>query len=328
MPAAYPESLVATLMEALAAELPDVSADRLRQAAERAAGLVHEPDDDVEVDDYLARVDAATDSGERARLLRELAATLERTGDVDRALSARIGALAEDADGASGERLTRLARASERTDELAAALDAVLASELDGDTAAELGLALASIHRDAGRAGDALAALESAARSAPRRADVLRALSDAYVGAGRLRASLDVLARLVNATASGPELANLYRELAAGWQRLDRFDRAAECWEWVLSLAPEDEDAYAVLEPLYRESRNLSALVHLMCRRAERCAPAERADVFVAVAEIYRHELGDTGRAVDFYRAAADNAPDRLDILFDSGRAVPGARGP
>jgi len=316
MPAAHPDSsLVAALMEALATELPDVSSDRLRQAAERAAGVVPEVDDDAEVDSYLARVDAETEPGERARLLRELATILERCGDVERALSACIGALTEDPDGASGERLMRLARASQRTDELVTALDAVLAGEVDGAAAAGLWLALSSLHRDAGRDDDRLAALEAAARNAPHRADVLRALSDAYAGAGRLRASLDVLARLVDTTSSGPELANLYREMAAGWQRLDRFDRAAECWEWVLSLAPEDDDAYAVLEPLYRESRNLPALVHLMCRRAERCAPAERADVFVAVAEIYRRELGDTGRAVDFYRAAADNAPDRLDIL-------------
>ncbi len=312
MPAPRNDSpLLSALVEALAEEFPDVAAERLRQAAERAAGAVGEPDDDAEVDAYLARVDAAIDPCERGRLLCDLAALLERGGDLDRALSARIGALTEDPDGARGARLVSLARATRRTDELIDALEAVLASELDNDTAAGLWLALASL-----RAGqEALQALESAARVAPRRADVLRALADAYAGAGRQRASLDTLARLVDVTASGPELAALYREMAAGWQRLDRFDRAAECWEWVLSLAPEDDGAYAVLEPLYREGRRFPELIHLMCRRAERCAPAERADVFVAVAEIYRGELGDTGRAVDFYRAAADNAPDRLDIL-------------
>src|ERR1700759_4966261 len=87
---------IEVLVRALLDEFPELDAKRVRAAVERATAKVAHAALDTEghrfVDLHLARVEASEDSIERARILRELAASLEDRGDAERALVVRLAA--------------------------------------------------------------------------------------------------------------------------------------------------------------------------------------------------------------------------------------------
>lgn len=343
--------LRAYLADALAAELPEVDPRRLRTALDRAVArvvpqrpteiaaeiaagadpaaltdLIEEAEavfrDTAQweelVDLHVARVSASGDHAERAAILLELAALLEHEmGDRDRALAAQLAAFGEVPDSAALPELERLATATGAWDELALRLGDVIRRGDAGDTTtAAASLLLATIYRDHFDDTDsALAALERAAAAAPHIAALSRALADAYTRAGRLPRALDQLGRMVCWVESDEHRAALYREMAAGWEELGLLDRAAECYEWVLSFAPGDDDAFSQLTRLYGAGSNWRALIETLGRRATNLEPAERAPLFLDIAAIYEEQLGDHSGATDFYQTVNELDPGRPDVL-------------
>lgn len=106
----------------LRAEFPELDAERLKAAVERAVARVASASLDTEgyrvVDLHLQKVEATEESEERSKILRELATTLEERGDAERALVVRLSAFGEVATQEDLGPLLRLARITERWSEL------------------------------------------------------------------------------------------------------------------------------------------------------------------------------------------------------------------
>src|SRR5262245_7685060 len=90
---------IEVLVRALLDEFPELDKERVRAAVERATAKVAHAALDTEghrfVDHHLARVEASEDSAERARILRDLAVSLEERRDAERALMVRLAAFGE-----------------------------------------------------------------------------------------------------------------------------------------------------------------------------------------------------------------------------------------
>ncbi len=292
-PALEPEVLE-DLGRALAEELGELPAARVRAALARAAARIAEDYasaagwEDV-VDAHLSRVAEADEGEDRAVALLQLAAFLEQeTGDTDRALSARLGALAEAPEAVDGDELLRLAMST-------------------------------------GRAGEVAGALAAAIDAAPGQADKLRALAGTCAAAGRLPQRIDALAALAEVTFEDAARAQLHREMAAGWEQLELLDEAAASHEWVLALAPDDTTAHAALARIYRATGNWRALIDLLGRQVD-AADAEdtlgRATRLRDIAAIYERELGDRGGALDAYRQADEIEPDHPEVVAALARLL------
>src|SRR5688572_28447216 len=106
----------------LRSEFPDLDAERLRGAVERAVARVSSASLDTEgyqvVDLHLQKVEATEESAERSKILRELSENLEQRKDAERALVVRLSAFSELATQADLGPLLRLARITERWSEL------------------------------------------------------------------------------------------------------------------------------------------------------------------------------------------------------------------
>lgn len=270
------------------------------------------------VDLHVARIGACRDPEERAAILLELAYLFEHEmGDLERALAARLGSFNEAPSAAAVAELERLAAHTGRWQELALRLDEVSTRTLEPATAAAVALSLAAVCRDhADDPGGELLALERGAVAAPGDRRLLDALIALHRAADRPLDVVEAQTRLVDVVTDDDERAALYREMAAGWERIERYDRAAECHERVLTFtAACDDDAYAHLVRLYRASESWRALADTMARRAFVLEADERATLLCQSAAICDRELGDDLGAIDFYQAADDAAPDRADVL-------------
>ncbi|HTM22179.1 MAG TPA: tetratricopeptide repeat protein [Kofleriaceae bacterium] len=290
-PPAIDPQVLEDLTRALADELPELAGPRLRTAVARAAARVAEDYAGAEgweelIDAQLARVADADDAEDRAAALLQLAAFLEQeVGDVDRALSARLGALAEAPDAVDGDELLRLAM-------------------------------------ETGRSAEVAAALSAAVRTAPGQADKLRALAATSADAGRLPQKIEALAALADVTIEEVGRAQLYREMAAGWEELGHAEQAAECHEWVLAFAPGDARALDALARIYRAGGRWPALIDVLGRRLDGSEPAARAALLRDLADVYERELGDRGGAIDALRLADELEPDRLDVVTSLARLL------
>src|SRR5262245_32496629 len=78
------------------AEFPELDAERLRGAVEKAVARVASASLDTEgyrvVQVQIEKVEATEESEERSKILRELSETLEQRSDADRALVVRLSA--------------------------------------------------------------------------------------------------------------------------------------------------------------------------------------------------------------------------------------------
>src|SRR4051794_21615471 len=138
----------------LRSEFPELDAERLRGAVERAIARVASASLDTEgyavVDLHLQKVEASEESSERSKILRELSENLEQRGDADRGLVTRLSAFSEAPQAADVFPLLRLARITERWAELP--LDAMSALiDINSDDAAKQLSALADAWQHVGR---------------------------------------------------------------------------------------------------------------------------------------------------------------------------------
>src|SRR4029079_6985684 len=138
----------------LRAEFPELDAERLKHAVERALARVAAASLDTEgyrvVDLHLQKVEASEESEERSKILRELSQTLEERGDAERALVVRLSAFSEVATQADIIPLLRLARITDRWNELP--LDTLSALvDINHDDAAQQLADLATAWQHVGR---------------------------------------------------------------------------------------------------------------------------------------------------------------------------------
>ncbi len=126
---------------------------------------------------------------------------------------------------------------------------------------------------------------------------------------------LDALTVLVEI--DDPASAGRLREIAAAWRELGSAYRAADAYERVLLLAPDDEIAHDGLETFYRSTGEWPVLVDLLRRRAElpTINQADRAELHREIAQIHERELGDDAGAREAYREADRLVPDHPEVL-------------
>ena len=103
--------------------------------------------------------------------------------------------------------------------------------------------------------------------------------------------------------------------LADAWERRGDGYRAADCHEWMLSLAPGDDRAHAALERFYRDAAEWPALVALLQRRVERVEGRARAALWRELGALHDRELDDPAAALDAYRQADRLEPGRPEVL-------------
>jgi tetratricopeptide (TPR) repeat protein len=215
--------------------------------------------------------------------------------------------------------LERLYRRGERWGKLATVLDkrAEHFDETDPPRAVTYRKELASLRSE--RLGDdegAILRYEANLKHNERDADALRGLEKLYEKLGRTEDYLKTLERLAQVVAEG-ERASLWRRVAVEVEeREGGAQRAIRSYEAVLDLEPHAVDAYRSLERLYRAEKDWDSVVRLHERHiASSTVPAQKVELYVALATLYEHDLQDPHRAIDAHVHATDIAVDHRESL-------------
>jgi tetratricopeptide (TPR) repeat protein len=206
----------------LRAEFPELDAERLRAAIERAVSRVASSSLDTEgyrvVDLHLAKIEATEESEERSKILRELAESLEARSDSERALVVRLSAFSEVPLQDDIAPLLRLGRITERWNELPLEAMSALVDINHGDAIANLnGIATAFQH--VGRPYYAADCLERVLLIDPGDTKSFEALEVFYRSTAEWPVLVDLLGRRVVHANTDAEQAELYREMAIIYDR-------------------------------------------------------------------------------------------------------------
>ncbi len=266
------------------------------------------------------RLGIAATPHEKVAVLRETAKLVEEKGsDVDGAFE-RLGAAFEldPDDGDTREELDRLAVATKRWDDLAAAYEKGI-ERLDGVGQRELLEALARLHDtrrdDPRRALDAWDRLFRLDESDSRPLDEMDQLATLLSDWPTL---VRVLAKRAELTGDDEERASLCRRIGeARRDMLDDPQGAIDAYERALELEPESTFTLDNLIPLYEERKDHARLVDLYRRRVELCAEdddALRHQLLVDAAKAYEVGLGDRREAISLLRRALEGRPDDADV--------------
>jgi tetratricopeptide (TPR) repeat protein len=205
------------------------------------------------------------------------------------------------------EAALKLARRTERWAEVARLLEEKAARAGDPHAAARARRERADLLAE--RLGDtagALRELEAVLAADPNDRAALRAVEKLYEKEGRDVDYLKTVERLADLAESDAERLMLLRRLAAEWEeRGTGLDRAADALEQIMTLAPDDADAFRALARVYRQAKRFLALAEALERR--RGATADRAEARALAAElgqVYEEELRDDKRAAAAYADA------------------------
>ncbi|HET9624345.1 MAG TPA: hypothetical protein VFP84_23395, partial [Kofleriaceae bacterium] len=304
-----PEVLIRALLD----EFPELDPARVRTAVERAGARIAHATLDTEghrfVDHHLARVEATEESAERAKILRELADSLEARRDAERAIVVRLAAFAEAPAAVDLDPLLRLAQLTQRFGELPLD-DMVRLVALDDDASPRRLREIAAAWRELGAGYRAADCLERALALAPADEAAHEALELFYRSQGEWPALVDLLARRTVHVGDAEraellcELGQLYdRELGDAAAALDAYREADR-------LAPDRidvVDAIARLEQAAAESDG-EALISLdrLARLVKE--PKRRAGVLLRAADIARLHSYDKAQAL--YEQARGDDPD------------------
>lgn len=216
--------------------------------------------------------------------------------------------------------LERLYRRDERWGKLARVLERraeILEEQGEAMAAAATRRELATLRAD--KLGDmegAIARYEAAVETDPRDAAALHALEELYDKVGRTAEYLHTLERLCE-VAPASEKGKLLRRLAVeSEEREGGAERAIRCHEEVNRLEPQADDALYALERLYRGVERWDDVLSVLARHAEATrAPATRAELWAAAADVYEKELDDPHRAVEAHQNAMAAQAERRESL-------------
>ncbi|MBW2405268.1 MAG: hypothetical protein JRF42_16065, partial [Deltaproteobacteria bacterium] len=123
--------------------------------------------------------------------------------------------------------------------------------------------------------------------------------------------------RLDNAQLPDGERLNLQRRIAAiAGERLGESQESIRQLEAILEVAPDDAEAMAVLDRLYRAERRFADLRTLYARRlAAVTDPAEQWVLLNEVAQVEEEQLGDLPAAAERHWKILDSNPHDVDAL-------------
>lgn len=298
------------LVRAVLEEFPELDGARVRAAIERGVARAASASMDTEgyrvVDLHLAKVEATEESSERAKILRDLSATLEERDDADRALVVRLSAFSEAAEPGDVEVLLRLARITERYDELP--LDTMNALiDIQEDGAADRLSAMAAAWQKVGRPYYAADCLERVLLAKPDDAHAFEALEVFYRSTGEWPVLVDLLHRRTVHVHADKQRAELFRELGVIYEReLGDPGGALDAYREADRLAPGHPDT-------------LAAMARLSV--GEGVPEEEALDALERLAKV----TSDQKQRADILRRAAEHAKltnwDRAQRLFEQSRA-------
>jgi tetratricopeptide (TPR) repeat protein len=329
------------------AEFPELDRDRVRVAVERAIAKAQAARLDTEgyqvVNLHLQRVEATEEATERAKILRELSGTLEERGDADRALVTRLAAFGEVPSPDDVEPLLRLAKITDRWDELPLDPMTALVDALQDGAAKKL-TELATAWQKVDRPYQAADCLERVLVIEPKNDAAFEALEVFYRATQEWPVLIDLIGRRAVQVDSDKERAELFREMAVIYERelhddaaaLERsatvigdakerarqLTRAAELakltsWDKAQGLyerALKDDPTYVTAIDGYigllRDRGQLADAITALVNSAERVS-SERAR-WLTDAGDYCVALGDTDWAKQLYRDARAADPNNL----------------
>jgi tetratricopeptide (TPR) repeat protein len=312
-----PEVLVRALLD----EFPELDPARVRAAVERATAKIANAALDTEghrfVDHHLARVEATQERSERARILRDLADSLEERHDAERALVVRLAAFAEAPVVADLDPLLRLARITQRWAELPLEELTRLVEPTDDASARRLG-ELAAAWRELGLGYRAADCLERVLALAPADTQAHEALELFYRSEGEWPVLIDLLGRRA-VHVEDRERAELFRELGQIYEReLGDDGGALDAYREADRLEPDHldvVDAIARLELRAGGEAGEAGEALITLDRLARLVkePAQRATVAFRAADIARHHDYDKAQAL--YEQARADDPDLIPAI-------------
>ncbi len=297
----------------LRAEFPELDAERLRGAVERAVARVATSALDTEayrvVDLHLAKVEATEESEERAKILRELAETLEGRNDAERALVVRLSAFTEAPNQEDIAAILRLGRITERWAELPLEPMSALVG-IDHDDAVSNLHGLATAFQHVKRPYYAADCLERVLLIDPADRKAFEALEVFYRSTGEWPVLVDLLGRRAANISGDTERADIFREMGIIYDReLNDHGAALEAYRESDQLAPGKPD---VLEGIARLSVAMGVPEDEALSAAERFGnvvsdPKQRAEALCKAADLAK--LSDWEKAQSLYEEARQADP-------------------
>jgi tetratricopeptide (TPR) repeat protein len=309
-----PELLVRALLD----EFPELDPARVRVAVERATAKIAHAALDTEahqfVDHRLAQVEATEEAGDRARILRELADSLEDRGDAERALVVRLAAFTEAPAVVDLDPLLRLGRITQRWIELP--LDAMTRLIAIDDDASPRRLAeLAAAWRELGFGYRAADCLERVLALSPADTAAHEALELFYRSQGEWPVLIDLLGRRT-VHVEDAERAELFRELGQIYDRELGDDEAAlDAYREADRMEPDHLDVLDAIARLELRAGGSDGEALITLDRLARLIrdPIRRATVGFRAAEVARHHDYDKAQAL--YEQARADDPDLVPAI-------------
>jgi golgin subfamily B member 1 len=171
-------------------------------------------------------------------------------------------------------------------------------------------------------AGQAITAYQKVLDLDPSNLTALRALEGLYEKTEQTEKYLDVLEAQLDASPSDAERVSLYERMAAAWEeRFGKLDRAAEALEKIVAIDSRNYSAYRELARLYQQAGKWEALVetyrnHIMSTGDV----ATRIELYVAMGQVYEHQLNEVDRAIEAYNDVLSFDGDEQRALDALGR--------
>jgi tetratricopeptide (TPR) repeat protein len=249
----------------------------------------------------LRRSAIELDPARRSALLVELGDTFaNRLAQPAEAVSAYERAVAADASSEPALRgLTRTLREGQDWEPLVPAL-ARLAELVDGNEKLALHLERAGLLDERlGRTDEAAGAWNDALAIDPKNVTALQGLAKLHLSAGRTEDYLATLEAELDATSS-PADAQRYQELASGWEEHGQLERAAGCWQKLLTVDGRHQAARIGLIRTLRKAERWPELA--AARRAWLSLvsnPSERARVLLDLAQDLETREGRLDEALE-----------------------------
>ncbi len=179
----------------------------------------------------------------------------------------------------------------------------VLAMSAPATVIVDLHVELGSVFAEhLARPEDAIRAYRAALALDPRHAAALQGLERIYQSTGQAEALLDATETAVDGGSREDQLAR-YRDLASAWHDHARYDRAAACWQKLVTLDPRDLAAHQGRARALGAGQQWAPFVVALHAQLKLLTdPAERIALLLELASVFENPLHDVDGATAAYR--------------------------
>ena len=291
---------------------------------------------------YEVMITHMQDAARRVELLGVVAGIYERRlANFDASFDAYCRAMRVDPANADViAHLDRMAEASGRWSELAAAIESEIERVLDSQLQVEMLMRLARVYEEETHEVDkAIATFKRVAEAEPDRKDGLVALDRLYTMTERWQDLAEIVRRQIRLADTEEQIVSLTYRLAQILEvALADLPKAVEAYQEILGIAPQHEETRAalerlmasgtmqreiaqVLEPLYRAGEEWEKLVRVyQVELASESDSEERQRILRRLADLAENKLVDQISALDYWARAVVEAPSSEQALDEALR--------